>query len=387
MTEKVIRVLMLVDHAVGISGPHRNVVGSLNALSARDDIDLRLLTGRIDESEPYASRCDIHLGFDPHNPRSLMQNLRLVLSHVKDRDLIYVPTGLKSFLYGFAARRRGRKLAAGPNVSAFPFPWRKDSPGTIELKLMTDCWFEASQARQQHVIGQTGNHSIRFVHHAIDTMRFSLAHRNDALWDAYGVPHDRIKILYVGHDQTLRKGVEILIEAIQHINMDAQNEERLAFIFAGKLSNTNRSKLEAIPNAYPIGFLYPDQLPQVMASADMSVVPSSWENFPFSVLEAMASGLPIVAVRTGGIPEQVAHGETGLLVDATENGQYITSASTVIAEAIISLAFDDEQRAVYGRNARQRVLSHFSEQRLGEDLYALFASTLQREMEKSNRVP
>lgn len=387
MEKRKVRVLVLVDHGVGISGPHRNVVGSLNALAARDDIDLRLLTGRIDETEPYASRCDIHLGFEPHNPRCFMRNLSLVLRHAKDRDLIYVPTGLKSFLYGFAARRLSRKLVAGPNVSAFPFPWRKDSPGTIELNLMADCWFEASKARQLHVIGQTGNQSIRFIHHAIDTARFSPEHRNRALWDKYGVPDDRIKVLYVGHDQTLRKGVEVLIESIQHINRNADHLKRLAFVFAGKLSDTNRTQLEAIPNAFAIGFLYPDQLPQVMASADMSVVPSSWENFPFSVLEVMASGLPIVAVRTGGIPEQVLDGETGLLVDATESGQYTSSASTAIAEAIISLAFDDERCTVYGLNARQRVLSHFSEQRLGDDLYSLFVSTLQAGTGASDHVP
>src|SRR5690606_37825582 len=53
------RVLVLVDHAVGISGPHRNVVGTLNALSAREDVDLRVLTGKIGASEPYAARCEI----------------------------------------------------------------------------------------------------------------------------------------------------------------------------------------------------------------------------------------------------------------------------------------------------------------------------------------
>jgi glycosyltransferase involved in cell wall biosynthesis len=53
----------------------------------------------------------------------------------------------------------------------------------------------------------------------------------------------------------------------------------------------------------------------VYRDADIFLLTSDWEGTPNVVLEAMASGLPVVATRVGGVPEIVRHGETGLLVD------------------------------------------------------------------------
>src|ERR1039458_9419544 len=96
-----LRLLVLVDHARGITGSHRNVVGSLNALSKREDVQLRLLCREIDEQEPYAQSTgiDIRLGYDPHDPRHFVGNIRRVLSAARNCDVIYVPSGLKSLLY------------------------------------------------------------------------------------------------------------------------------------------------------------------------------------------------------------------------------------------------------------------------------------------------
>lgn len=370
-----IKVLMLVDHAVGISGPHRNVVGSLNALSARTDVDLRLLTGKIDETEIYASRCRIQLGFDPHNTSKILINLRTAYQAVKDRDLIYVPTGLKSFLYAFAVKGR-RKLVVGPNVTNLPLPGRKDHPGMLELKFMANHWIEASKARQNHVIRYTHMHSISVIHHAIDSSKFSPSRRDKSIWNRYGIPEDRIKIIYVGNDYALLKGVEVLIKAIQIVNTHKDLAQRLVFVFAGNLSARNQEKLSEIENAYALGFLTPDILPIIMASADISVVPSSWENFPFSVLEAMSSGLPIIAGHVGGIPEQIISGESGILIDIAKHGLHLPDASNRLAQALMLLADRPKQWSKLGQAARNRALLCFNEERLGQDLVDTFIQCL-----------
>src|SRR5206468_11016146 len=59
-----------------------------------------------------------------------------------------------------------------------------------------------------------------------------------------------------------------------------------------------------------------DDVPRLLAAADVYVHPSLFEALPTSLLEAMATGLPVVATRVGGVPEIVAHGRTGLLVEA-----------------------------------------------------------------------
>lgn len=93
------------DHAVGRSGPHRNVAGTLNALAARDDVLLRLLCGEVDPTESYArsGRTAVHLGFRPHSPAAIVSNLMRLRRAARGMDVIYVPTGLKSFLLAWAA--------------------------------------------------------------------------------------------------------------------------------------------------------------------------------------------------------------------------------------------------------------------------------------------
>lgn len=73
-------------------------------------------------------------------------------------------------------------------------------------------------------------------------------------------------------------------------------------------------------------------IPALMQRADMVVLPSVQDALPFSIMEAQALGKPIVATRTGGIPEMIESGTTGLLVDPA-NAPALASALTRLAES------------------------------------------------------
>lgn len=369
-----IRTLVLADHAVGISGPHRNVVGTLNALSRRPDLEVRLLTGAIDPLEPYAQEeaLQVITGFDPKSLWAMPGNVRRLWQAAADIDLIYVPTNLSSFLYAQIARHR-HKIVVGPNVTPLPFPNGQNSPHALELSLMCDVWIEASKYRRDHVREVSGlDATIRHIHHAIDTNKFNPMHRRESIWQEMGLPSTTTKVLYVGNDRGHRKGVSHLLDTIKFI-LDGNLLPGVSFLFAGRLSESNLGRIRSLPNTHTLGFLNSKDLAVVQASSDIAVVPSSWENFPFSVLEAMASGLPVIAAPVGGIPEMVLDGETGLLVDIAATPTTFKSTATAdLASAIVALALDPQRRKRFGSNARQRILDHFTEARLGRDLSELF---------------
>src|SRR5205823_9528420 len=87
-----------------------------------------------------------------------------------------------------------------------------------------------------------------------------------------------------------------------------------------------------------------DQMPHLLAAADMLVLPSMNEGLPRVILEAMATGLPVVATSVGGVPELVIDGRTGLLVRPGVEG--------VLADAICRVLADPDSARAWGRAAR-----------------------------------
>jgi glycosyltransferase involved in cell wall biosynthesis len=107
-----------------------------------------------------------------------------------------------------------------------------------------------------------------------------------------------------------------------------------------------------------------DDIPALLASADLFVLPSRSEASPNGVLEAMAAGLPVVASATGGLLEMVDHGRTGLLVPPDDPGRLAAALDSLLKNAALA--------AGMGRAARTTVAARYSFERMVgafEDLY------------------
>jgi N-acetyl-alpha-D-glucosaminyl L-malate synthase BshA len=103
---------------------------------------------------------------------------------------------------------------------------------------------------------------------------------------------------------------------------------------------------------------------ELLACADLFLLPSKNESFGLAALEALACGVPVIASNMGGLPEVVVHGETGYL--------FSLGAVDEMAEAGISLLKDDAQWVRFSRGARADAVERFSNDRiipLYEDLY------------------
>jgi N-acetyl-alpha-D-glucosaminyl L-malate synthase BshA len=75
-----------------------------------------------------------------------------------------------------------------------------------------------------------------------------------------------------------------------------------------------------------------EQVVELLSQADLFLLPSERESFGLAALEAMACGVPVVASRTGGLPEVVAHGETGYLVEPHDLAGMVDAALAVLGE-------------------------------------------------------
>lgn len=107
-------------------------------------------------------------------------------------------------------------------------------------------------------------------------------------------------------------------------------------------------------------------IPEILAASDIVALPSRFgEGCPNALLEAMAAGKPVVAAHTGGIPEVVAEGETGLLVPRED--------PEALRGALLRLAADPALRARMGAAGRERVAREFSVSRLVQSYEALYS--------------
>jgi sulfoquinovosyltransferase len=126
-----------------------------------------------------------------------------------------------------------------------------------------------------------------------------------------GNPHLPL-LLYVG-----RLGVEKKIDRLKKL-FDQNPSIRLAIVGTGPAE----SSLKRLFAGYPVYFsgqLVSTDLSKAFASADLFVMPSNSETLGFVVMESLASGVPVIGVKAGGLPDIIEDGSTGYLVEDNDD--------------------------------------------------------------------
>jgi len=183
-------------------------------------------------------------------------------------------------------------------------------------------------------------------------------------------------VLFAGRLEPL-KGADTLIEAIAEMDRDPCLQD-VVCLFIGEDSRDGarsshggeRHRLEQLAAGAGIldrirflGAVPHERLARYYALADVCVVPSRVETSGLVALEAQAQGTPVVAARVGGLPEVVADGETGRLVEGREPRDYCTAISAIL--------HDEEGRERMGEAARRRAAS-FSWGRMVDLLLSIY---------------
>lgn len=161
-----------------------------------------------------------------------------------------------------------------------------------------------------------------------------------------------------------QKGYPDLIEAFKFIR-EKITDLHLLIVGAGELDVQLKSKVSALGLSNSVTFTGArNDIPAILSSMDLFVLPSLWEGHPLVVLEAMAAGLPVVATAVGGTPEVVIQGETGMLVPPGNPVQ--------LASAILSILQNHSIRLKMGEAGRQRAKDLFSIDSMTQKIEALY---------------
>lgn len=174
----------------------------------------------------------------------------------------------------------------------------------------------------------------------VDSTFFRPEHRSPERRAALGVAEGQVLVLHVGR-LAVEKDVSTLASAFTAAH--ARLGDRAVFCIAGDGPRADWVR-GAVGFARQLGFLQRGALAELYACADLFVFPSPTETCGLVALEALASGLPVIGADAGGVPENLRHGLTGLLVPPGDAAGF--------AEGIVSLAEDPEQRHAMSEAAR-----------------------------------
>jgi glycosyltransferase involved in cell wall biosynthesis len=109
-------------------------------------------------------------------------------------------------------------------------------------------------------------------------------------------------------------------------------------------------------------------IPRLLRGADVFLLTSTSEGIPLTLIEAMATGLPVVSTAVGGTGEVVTEGVTGYLCPSRDDA--------ALSQAVLRLASDGELRRRMGEAGREQAVALFSEERMAQRYHELYSEML-----------
>ncbi len=271
-------------------------------------------------------------------------------------DLMHVMTeGPLGILGRHYALRRGVPLVTSFHTD-FPRYSRCYGVGALEPAIWSWLVRFHGPARFVHTPGvamraelaRRGLARVRVWGRAVDAQVFDHRRRSAPLRHRLGVGSGSALVLHVGR-LAPEKNLDVLIAAWTIAHEQLAGAARFVFAGDGPLA---RRCTEAMPWALHLGFLEVPVLATLYASADLCVLPSRTETCGLVALEAMASGLPVVAADAGGFRENVAEGVTGFRVPADDARGFAAAIGRLVLDAALRRRMSEAARlAAVARDA------------------------------------
>ena len=161
-----------------------------------------------------------------------------------------------------------------------------------------------------------------------------------------------------------QKGHIYLLEAAAEL-IPRFRDLHILLLGDGELRDEMQAMTQALNLEDNIHFLGTrSDVPEILAASDSFILPSLWEGLPMALVEAMASGLPIIATDVSGTRQVMVPGETGFLIPPGDPQEII--------QAVTLLLTEPEYSEIMGTNARQRVMELWNAEKQARDIINLF---------------
>jgi starch synthase len=232
---------------------------------------------------------------------------------------------------------------------------------------------------------------VAVVHNGIDVAGWSAPEGDERqsaeeLVRGYGIDPDRPAVVFVGRI-TRQKGLPYLLRAVERLSPEIQvvlcagapDTPEIAAEVAGAVAKLQQTRGGVI---WIEKMLPRRELVAVLDACTAFVCPSVYEPLGIVNLEAMAVGLPVVGTATGGIPEVIVDGETGVLVPIDQvtdgTGTPVDPERFVadLASVLESVAMDPARAKVMGAAGKARAAEHFSWESIADQTIAVYDALL-----------
>jgi len=185
---------------------------------------------------------------------------------------------------------------------------------------------------------------LKIFPRGLDTEFFRPARRDPAFFEKFGRPDGRVRLLYVGR-VSREKDLDVLANAYRRLR-EEKLPVQLYFVGDGPYSQTLS---ENLPEACFTGYLRGEQLAAAYASADIFVFPSTTDTFGNVIIEAQASGVPVVVSDSGGPKELVEDKANGLVTKSHDVDDFTRAVRTLVCDPAL--------RQQMGERARESVVN------------------------------
>jgi len=242
---------------------------------------------------------------------------------------------------------------------------KNDAYRQLDFKIIAPSnWMQSSVLRSSLMRGRT----IGQIPNTLETDIFKPQDKTEAKKKA-GLPADKFIFLsgFMPSRKDLHKGTSYLLESLELLKTRlGANADKIELVVFGNRDTTN------VPDfpfkASFLGTINDDErLALCYAAADAFLIPSLEDNLPYTVMESLSCGTPVVAFTTGGIPDMVKHEQNGYLATYRSAESFTDGMEWVI---------NHSDRAKLNQQARQSIMDHFSEEIIAKKHIGLYTQLL-----------